>query len=70
MKWVLVPGRTIYICYDSDLKENENVKKAVEKLALEAYRCKCKVFQINLPRSTKGLDDFFNSVKEDENENK
>lgn len=69
MRLVLIPGRTIYICYDSDLKENDNVKKAVEDLAKEAYRRKCKVLQINLPRETKGIDDFFvnlsKEVKED-----
>ena len=59
MKLILIPGRTIYICFDSDLSVNDNVKLALISLAKEAYRYGCKVKQINLPKETKGIDDFF-----------
>jgi hypothetical protein len=59
MKWTLNEGRTIYICFDSDQLEKEQVKDAVLALAKEAYRRGSKVRTINLPRHTKGIDDFF-----------
>ncbi|NQY81332.1 MAG: DUF3987 domain-containing protein [Candidatus Caenarcaniphilales bacterium] len=64
MKWVLTKGRTIYICFDSDQLEKEQVKNAVIALAKEAYRSGCNVRTIDLPRYTKGIDDYFMHYKE------
>lgn len=59
MAWIFKPGRDIYICFDSDQLENEHVAESIENLAKAAYRTGCNVRLIQLPRETKGIDDFF-----------
>lgn len=61
----LKPGRRVYICFDSDQLENQQVANAVVDLAKECYRQGCETKTIELPRITKGVDDFFFKYGED-----
>lgn len=55
-----VPGRTISICFDHDLKPTtvENVNLATKKLGKLFTRAGCQVRVIQLPGPEKGVDDF------------
>lgn len=54
--------RNVYICFDSDYRENENVCHALSQLAEELYRYGAYVHMVNLPGGDEGqkwgLDDF------------
>lgn len=51
-------GRTVVLCFDSDLYHNPNVCKALDKLGRLLSSRGVVVQVLMLPRTTKGLDDF------------
>ena len=51
-------GRTIVLAFDSDQFHNPNVCKALDKLGRLIAACGSVVRVLELPRQTKGLDDF------------
>lgn len=59
MKWIFKPGRGVFVCFDSDQLENEHVARAIQDLAKVGYRAGSSIKLIQLPRDTKGIDDFF-----------
>ena len=60
LQQLAAPGRTIYICFDRDLKPKtiENVNKATRRLGKLFARAGCLVKVIQLPGPEKGIDDF------------
>lgn len=53
--------RYVFLCFDSDLKSNENVARALEEFSLELQRHGAYVFYASLPLDENkkvGLDDF------------
>lgn len=59
------PGRTVYLCFDSDWRNNPSVSKALDTLGRLIRAEGAVVRVILLPRETKAMDDFIVKYGED-----
>lgn len=59
------PGRTVYLCFDSDWIDNPSVSKALDTLGRLIRAEGAVVRVILLPRETKAMDDFIVKYGED-----
>jgi putative DNA primase/helicase len=58
--WGVIPleGRTVYICFDADYREKQNVALAMLRLAERLTERGAHVYIMELPGPEKGLDDY------------